>query len=68
MQTRKSKLIFLITNRPDTRPFTKITVLRGPIQTSLRSIIGTHGGDGRNRTDDPLLAKQVLYQLSYIPN
>ena|SRR6516165_7810237 len=26
-----------------------------------------HGGDGRNRTDDPLLAKQVLYQLSYIP-
>ena len=27
-----------------------------------------NGGDGRNRTDDPLLAKQVLYQLSYIPN
>jgi hypothetical protein len=26
-----------------------------------------YGGDGRNRTDDPLLAKQVLYQLSYIP-
>jgi hypothetical protein len=26
-----------------------------------------NGGDGRNRTDDPLLAKQVLYQLSYIP-
>ena len=26
------------------------------------------GGDGRNRTDDPLLAKQVLYQLSYIPS
>ncbi len=26
------------------------------------------GGDGRNRTDDPLLAKQVLYQLSYIPH
>ena len=25
------------------------------------------GGDGRNRTDDPLLAKQVLYQLSYTP-
>ena len=24
-----------------------------------------HGGDGRNRTDDPLLAKQVLSQLSY---
>ena len=27
-----------------------------------------NGGDGRNRTDDPLLAKQVLYQLSYIPS
>ena len=27
-----------------------------------------HGGGGRNRTDDPLLAKQVLYQLSYAPN
>ena len=26
------------------------------------------GGDDRVRTDDPLLAKQVLYQLSYIPS
>ena len=25
------------------------------------------GGDNRNRTDDPLLAKQVLSQLSYTP-
>ena len=25
------------------------------------------GGDERVRTDDPLLAKQVLYQLSYTP-
>ena len=25
------------------------------------------GGAGRNRTDDPLLAKQVLSQLSYSP-
>ena len=25
------------------------------------------GGDKRNRTVDPLLAKQVLYQLSYTP-
>ena len=25
------------------------------------------GGDSRIRTDDPLLAKQMLYQLSYIP-
>ena len=26
-----------------------------------------HGGDERDRTDDPLLAKQVLSQLSYTP-
>ena len=26
------------------------------------------GGDNRDRTDDPLLAKQVLSQLSYAPN
>ena len=25
------------------------------------------GGDKRDRTADPLLARQVLYQLSYIP-
>ena len=25
------------------------------------------GGDSRTRTDDPLLAKQVLSQLSYTP-
>ena len=25
------------------------------------------GGGKRTRTDDPLLAKQVLYQLSYTP-
>jgi hypothetical protein len=26
-----------------------------------------YGGDGRSRTADPLLAKQMLYQLSYTP-
>ena len=25
------------------------------------------GGADRDRTGDPLLAKQVLYQLSYVP-
>ncbi len=34
--------------------------LRGPCPVSL-------GGDNRDRTDDPLLAKQVLSQLSYTP-
>ena len=28
---------------------------------------GRSGGAGRSRTGDPLLAKQVLYQLSYGP-
>ena len=26
-----------------------------------------YGGDKRDRTADPLLARQVLYQLSYTP-
>jgi hypothetical protein len=33
--------------------------------------VSAEGGDGggeRDRTDDPLLAKQVLSQLSYTPN
>ena len=31
-----------------------------------RAVYAT-GGDERNRTADPLLAKQVLSRLSYIP-
>ena len=30
-------------------------------------ILDDFGGDERTRTADPLLAKQVLYQLSYVP-
>jgi hypothetical protein len=33
----------------------------------LLSYEGITGGDKRIRTADPLLARQVLYQLSYIP-
>ena len=29
--------------------------------------LSVSGGDERDRTDDPLLAKQVLSQLSYTP-
>ena len=36
------------------------------VQNLLRTI-SPDGGDKRNRTADPLLAKQVLYQLSYTP-
>ena len=35
----------------------------GPQGPDLRELVGDDG----NRTDDPLLAKQVLYQLSYVP-
>ena len=35
-----------------------------PLNTSLPK---KFGGAGRDRTDDPLLAKQVLSQLSYGP-
>ena len=35
------------------------------ITVDYRSMTG--GGDSRARTDDPLLAKQVLSQLSYTP-
>ena len=34
----------------------------------IRFHLQRFGGGKRDRTDDPLLAKQVLYQLSYAPN
>ena len=34
----------------------------------LRVSTKLSGGDERDRTDDPLLAKQVLSQLSYTPD
>ena len=33
----------------------------------IRFLSQTYGGDKRDRTADPLLAKQVLSQLSYTP-
>ncbi len=35
--------------------------------TDLRKSYDKNGGDKETRTPDPLLAKQMLYQLSYIP-
>ena len=35
--------------------------------TRVDRVVFTPGGDDRIRTGDPLLAKQVLSQLSYIP-
>ena len=42
---------------------------RKPLDSRLRlgSLPRGTGGAGRDRTDDPLLAKQVLSQLSYSP-
>ena len=34
---------------------------------SALTFVFAYGGDERDRTDDPLLAKQVLSQLSYTP-
>ena len=42
---------------------------RSPLQTCFlaNDAQASNGGAGRDRTDDPLLAKQVLSQLSYGP-
>ena len=39
-----------------------------PSARSTVSRINRKRGDERTRTADPLLAKQVLYQLSYVPS
>jgi len=39
-----------------------------PNQTQWRHAMETRNGDDRDRTGDPLLAKQVLSQLSYAPS
>ena len=33
----------------------------------LRVALAAIGGDEETRTPDPLLAKEMLYQLSYVP-
>ena len=38
-----------------------------PIRYCSSSFFPTRGGDEEDRTPDPLLAKQVLSQLSYTP-
>ena len=46
-----------------------VTRLLNYAELSLCTLSGVSpgGGDERDRTDDPLLAKQVLSQLSYTP-
>ena len=53
------------------RPFSEpLTIdLRDPGPSDTQEPTADAGsGDDRDRTDDPLLAKQVLSQLSYAPN
>src|ERR1044071_1073069 len=63
---RMSSLHDLVKNRP--------FIPRYEVQTSFflskdnHSSQNTNGGAERDRTADPLLAKQVLSQLSYSPN
>ena len=42
------------------------TRIRGSL-LSVRRAGGEGGGDEETRTPDPLLAKEMLYQLSYVP-
>ena len=37
------------------------------LRAQPQAFLACAGGDNRDRTDDPLLAKQVLSQLSYTP-
>ena len=45
----------------------RASALTRPLELLCFKIDQTNGGADRNRTDDPLLAKQVLSQLSYSP-
>ena len=73
---RTSKEQFVETTCPGTTPATpNLMLLRdtaswlGHSAQSRRHHLNTiSGGGDRTRTDDPLLAKQVLSQLSYTPS
>ena len=41
--------------------------MRESLIPKLRTKVNNFGGDEENRTPDPLLARQVLSQLSYAP-
>lgn len=42
-------------------------VIPPPRHAAIGAPSAKHGGDGRDRTDDLMLAKQLLSQLSYVP-
>ena len=43
------------------------TLIKDSAQKWCPKVVPESGGGERDRTDDPLLAKQVLSQLSYTP-
>ena len=47
--------------------FSQSTEREKPPQSNLQGLFLKNSGDKEIRTLDPLLAKQVLYQLSYTP-
>src|SRR5215213_10845065 len=71
-QLASSQLSINSMPRRPTRPprqFLTLRRVRSPASSAARGIrcASADGGGDRNRTDDPLLAKQVLSQLSYTP-
>ena len=58
-----SRLLFLVGSSGLEPPTSRLSGVR----SNHLSYEHTYGGDKRDRTADPLLAKQVLSQLSYTP-
>ena len=66
----RTNLLFTMSNRTGSKPKPAAnSYANDPIYLpmSSRHPFKKVGGAGRDRTDDPLLAKQVLSQLSYGP-
>ncbi len=57
----------MLLDSPEHIPETLSTLLSSTL-AGLWKHRGIRGGGERDRTDDPLLAKQVLSQLSYTPD
>jgi hypothetical protein len=61
----RASLMRIVADDLGSEIFGKAAVNR--LRDALTKYDVSHGGDGGTRTPDPLHAKQVLYQLSYIP-
>ena len=63
-----SRLLFLVGSSGLEPPTSRLSGVRSNhLSYEPITILKDGGGDERDRTDDPLLAKQVLSQLSYTP-